>query len=265
MTTPPFRLPAPRSAPPLTVRRFAALVAGKAAAVGSRVMGRGGGTSIAGHGRPSAGPRHPPRAGRRPGRHGGRHHRQQREDDDRPLRRGHPARRRPAGGPQPVGRQPRPGRHLAGRVRRRPARARGAGGDGHRDRRGRPAAGRARDPAAGGPRHEPVPRPARPLRRDLRRGRRVRGGGRRPAAGQRAGGERRRPHRRRPGPGPRRASGDVRLRPADLDRRHHPRGGHHPLPGLPREPRVRARLPLAHGGVALPRLRPRPPARWTSP
>jgi UDP-N-acetylmuramyl tripeptide synthase len=48
VTTPPFRLPTPRSAPPLTARRFAALIAGKAAAVGSRVMGRGGGTSIAG-------------------------------------------------------------------------------------------------------------------------------------------------------------------------------------------------------------------------
>lgn len=48
MTTPPFRLPPPRSAPPLTVRRFAAILAGKAAAVGSRVMGRGGGTSIPG-------------------------------------------------------------------------------------------------------------------------------------------------------------------------------------------------------------------------
>ena len=48
MTTPPFRLPAPRPAPPLTVRRFAALVAGKSAGVASRMAGRGGGTSIAG-------------------------------------------------------------------------------------------------------------------------------------------------------------------------------------------------------------------------
>ncbi|HEY7738619.1 MAG TPA: Mur ligase family protein, partial [Candidatus Limnocylindria bacterium] len=48
MTTPPFRLPTSRSAPPLTVRRFAALVAGKSAGVASRVAGRGGGTSIAG-------------------------------------------------------------------------------------------------------------------------------------------------------------------------------------------------------------------------
>ena len=48
MTTPTFRLPTPRSAPPLTVRRFAALVAGKSAGVASRMAGRGGGTSIAG-------------------------------------------------------------------------------------------------------------------------------------------------------------------------------------------------------------------------
>jgi UDP-N-acetylmuramyl tripeptide synthase len=48
VTTPPFRLPTPRSAPPLTVRRFAALIAGKSAGVASRVAGRGGGTSIAG-------------------------------------------------------------------------------------------------------------------------------------------------------------------------------------------------------------------------
>jgi UDP-N-acetylmuramyl tripeptide synthase len=48
VTTPPFRLPTPRSAPPLTARRFAALVAGKSAGVASRVAGRGGGTSIAG-------------------------------------------------------------------------------------------------------------------------------------------------------------------------------------------------------------------------
>ncbi len=48
MTPPPFRLPAPKPAPPLTVRRFAALVAGKTAGVTSRVAGRGGGTSIAG-------------------------------------------------------------------------------------------------------------------------------------------------------------------------------------------------------------------------
>jgi UDP-N-acetylmuramyl tripeptide synthase len=48
VTTPPFRLPTPRSAPPLTIRRFAALVAGKSAGIASRVAGRGGGTSIAG-------------------------------------------------------------------------------------------------------------------------------------------------------------------------------------------------------------------------
>ncbi|MGZ6313354.1 MAG: MurT ligase domain-containing protein [Candidatus Limnocylindrales bacterium] len=44
----PFRLPRPRHAPPLTPRRFAALVAGKAAAGASRLSGRGGGTSLPG-------------------------------------------------------------------------------------------------------------------------------------------------------------------------------------------------------------------------
>lgn len=45
---PPFELPTPRATPPLTVRRFAALVAGKAAAVATRATGRGGGTSLPG-------------------------------------------------------------------------------------------------------------------------------------------------------------------------------------------------------------------------
>jgi UDP-N-acetylmuramyl tripeptide synthase len=48
VTAPPFELPAQRPAPPLTPRRFAALVAGKSAGVASRLAGRGGGTSIAG-------------------------------------------------------------------------------------------------------------------------------------------------------------------------------------------------------------------------
>ncbi len=45
---PPLWLPGPRRAPPLTPRRFAALVAAKAAAIGSRASGRGGGTSLPG-------------------------------------------------------------------------------------------------------------------------------------------------------------------------------------------------------------------------
>jgi lipid II isoglutaminyl synthase (glutamine-hydrolysing) len=45
---PVFRLPRPRRAPPLTPRRFAALVAGKSAAAASRLSGRGGGTSLPG-------------------------------------------------------------------------------------------------------------------------------------------------------------------------------------------------------------------------
>jgi len=45
---PPFQLPTPRPTPPLTVRRFAALLAGKAAAVATRATGRGGGTSLPG-------------------------------------------------------------------------------------------------------------------------------------------------------------------------------------------------------------------------
>ena len=44
----PFRLPPPRPAPPLTARRFAALLAGKAAAAATRLTGRGGGTSLPG-------------------------------------------------------------------------------------------------------------------------------------------------------------------------------------------------------------------------
>ena len=44
----PFRFPAPRRAPPLTARRFAALLAGKAAATATRLTGRGGGTSLPG-------------------------------------------------------------------------------------------------------------------------------------------------------------------------------------------------------------------------
>jgi UDP-N-acetylmuramyl tripeptide synthase len=44
----PFRLPSPRPAPPLTARRFAALLAGKAAAAATRLTGRGGGTSLPG-------------------------------------------------------------------------------------------------------------------------------------------------------------------------------------------------------------------------
>jgi len=44
----PFQLPRPRRAPPLTPRRFAALVAGKSAAAASRLSGRGGGTSLPG-------------------------------------------------------------------------------------------------------------------------------------------------------------------------------------------------------------------------
>ncbi len=44
----PFRLPVDAAVPRLTVRRFAALVAGRAAAVASRVSGRGGGTSLPG-------------------------------------------------------------------------------------------------------------------------------------------------------------------------------------------------------------------------
>ena len=45
---PPFALPERRRVPPLTVRRFLALLAGKSAAVASRVAGRGGGTSLPG-------------------------------------------------------------------------------------------------------------------------------------------------------------------------------------------------------------------------
>ena len=44
----PFALPERRRIPPLTVRRFLALLAGKSAAVASRVAGRGGGTSLPG-------------------------------------------------------------------------------------------------------------------------------------------------------------------------------------------------------------------------
>ena len=44
----PFRLPPPRPAAPLTARRFAALLAGKAAAAATRLTGRGGGTSLPG-------------------------------------------------------------------------------------------------------------------------------------------------------------------------------------------------------------------------
>lgn len=44
----PFRFPAARRAPPLTARRFAALLAGKAAATATRLTGRGGGTSLPG-------------------------------------------------------------------------------------------------------------------------------------------------------------------------------------------------------------------------
>lgn len=44
----PFELPVPSPARPLTARRFAALVAGKAAAIASRATGRGGGTSLPG-------------------------------------------------------------------------------------------------------------------------------------------------------------------------------------------------------------------------
>jgi UDP-N-acetylmuramyl tripeptide synthase len=47
LTPPPFQLPEVRPAP-LTVRRFAALVAGKAAARATRLTGRGGGTSLPG-------------------------------------------------------------------------------------------------------------------------------------------------------------------------------------------------------------------------
>ena len=47
MTPPPFQLPKVRPAP-LTARRFAALVAGKAAASATRLAGRGGGTSLPG-------------------------------------------------------------------------------------------------------------------------------------------------------------------------------------------------------------------------
>jgi UDP-N-acetylmuramyl tripeptide synthase len=46
--TQPFRLPSLRPAPPLTPRRFAALLAGKAAAAATRLTGRGGGTSLPG-------------------------------------------------------------------------------------------------------------------------------------------------------------------------------------------------------------------------
>ncbi|HYK96475.1 MAG TPA: MurT ligase domain-containing protein [Candidatus Dormibacteraeota bacterium] len=45
---PPFQPPTKHRVPPLTPRRFAALMAGKAAAVASRVSGRGGGTSVPG-------------------------------------------------------------------------------------------------------------------------------------------------------------------------------------------------------------------------
>ena len=44
----PFQFPAARRAPPLTARRFAALLAGKAAATATRFTGRGGGTSLPG-------------------------------------------------------------------------------------------------------------------------------------------------------------------------------------------------------------------------
>ncbi|MDQ2940957.1 MAG: MurT ligase domain-containing protein [Chloroflexota bacterium] len=45
---PRFQLPPPRRAPPLTPRRFAALLAGKTAAAATRLTGRGGGTSLPG-------------------------------------------------------------------------------------------------------------------------------------------------------------------------------------------------------------------------
>lgn len=44
----PYQLPTPSLARPLTARRFAALVAGKAASVAARATGRGGGTSLPG-------------------------------------------------------------------------------------------------------------------------------------------------------------------------------------------------------------------------
>jgi UDP-N-acetylmuramyl tripeptide synthase len=44
----PFRFPAARRGRPLTARRFAALLAGKAAATATRLTGRGGGTSLPG-------------------------------------------------------------------------------------------------------------------------------------------------------------------------------------------------------------------------
>ncbi|MDQ2933804.1 MAG: hypothetical protein M3R49_02280, partial [Chloroflexota bacterium] len=46
--TRPFRLQPLKPAPPLTPRRFAALLAGKAAAAATRLTGRGGGTSLPG-------------------------------------------------------------------------------------------------------------------------------------------------------------------------------------------------------------------------
>ena len=111
-------------------------------------------------------------------------------------------RRDPRAGPQarlePLRREPRLRRrlHPPRRARRRPGAARG--------RRRCAAGGRSPRQAARGAARQPLPRPARPLRRARAHRRALAHGDGRPAAGDRARRQRRRPAGRRPGARPRR-------------------------------------------------------------
>ena len=137
------------------------------------------------------------------------------------------------------------------------ARARPAGAV--RGRRGVAAERGRADRAATAAAVQPVPRPARPLRR-ARAARRPLGGAGRPARRPR----RLRPQRRRPAggrPRPRAPAGHLLRRRGRLPGppRHAARRRLEALPQLRPRLRLRSDLPRPHGPVSLPQLRPRAP------
>ena len=165
----------------------------------SRLAGRGGGTTLPGKILatidPGAvvDPRRP--AAARDGRDLG----DERQDDDGRAGRRDPRHACPAR-PQRLRREPRLGRRLdAARGARRRARP-------VRGRRGRVSRDREADPPPRGVPRQPVPRPARPLRRAGADRRALAGGRRGASGGDHAGRQRRRPAGRRPG---RRRPGSV--------------------------------------------------------
>ena len=234
-----------------------ALKVGLARAVGavSRRTGRGGGTTLPGRLLVRLEPAGHRAARRAPaGRH--RHRlRDQRQDDHGGDGRGHPRARRPAL-PQHGRRQPRLRRRLDAARGARGRAARAAGG-----RRVRAAGRRRPHVAAGAPARQPVPRPARPLRRARARGRALARPRRRARRRRRASSSA--PTTPRSATSATAATGRLAYGiddPARGPRRRRGRGRHDVLRPLRRRVHLRRRLPRPPRRLPLPALRPRPPA-----